>query len=188
LAAGRDGDRRVARARQKRALQVIFARRVACSPRARKFAIARLGVNFFLTARHEIAVELQWLRRIPVETPPVSGSIFFTEGEVIRKAHAMTFDRTDHTGFTPPPSARARGHRSTALAQLVTSAALVLSIAVAATAVSVGIARADGLTAVAEDSSTHVAVLLSLVLVGMGGLTAWMSLGGARVNARGERR
>jgi hypothetical protein len=100
----------------------------------------------------------------------------------------MTFDRTDHTGFTPPPSARARGHRSTALAQLVTSAALVLSIAVAATAVSVGIARADGLTAVAADSSTHVAVLLSLVLVGMGGLTAWMSLGGARAKARGERR
>jgi hypothetical protein len=100
----------------------------------------------------------------------------------------MTFDRIDHTGFAPPPAARAHSHRSTALAQLVTSAALVLSIAVAATAVSVGIARADGLTAVAEDSSTHVAVLLSLLLVGMGGLTAWMSLGGARAKVRGERR
>src|ERR1700693_1337206 len=103
----------------------------------------------------------------------------------------MTLDRSHHAdrlGFAPPCCARARGHRSTALAQLVTSAALVLSIAVAATAVSVGIARADGLTAVAEDSSTHVAVLLSLLLVGMGGLTAWMSLGGARVKAGGEGR
>lgn len=100
----------------------------------------------------------------------------------------MTFDCIDRTGFTPPSSTRAHGHRSTALAQLVTSAALVLSIAVAATAVSVGIARADGLAAVAEDSSTHVAVLLSLLLVGMGGLTAWLSFGGRQANARGERR
>jgi hypothetical protein len=100
----------------------------------------------------------------------------------------MTFDRIDHTGFTPPPCARAHGHRSSALAQLLTSAALVLSIAIAATAVSVGIARADGLTAVAEDTGTHVAVLLSLLLVGTGGLTAWISLGGARAKARGERR
>ena len=101
----------------------------------------------------------------------------------------MTFDCSiDRSGFTPPSSARAHGHRSTALAQLVTSAALVLSIAIAATAVSVGIARADGLQAVAEDSSTHVAVLLSLLLVGMGGLTAWMSFGGGRAKARSERR
>ena len=99
----------------------------------------------------------------------------------------MTFDRIDHNGFTPPRSTRA-GHRSTALAQLLTSAALVLSIAIAATAVSVGIARADGLKAIAEDSHAYVAVLLSLLLVGMGGLTAWMSLGGARVKARSERR
>jgi uncharacterized membrane protein len=104
------------------------------------------------------------------------------KGKVIRKADAMTLDRIDHTGFTPPAGARAHGHRSTAVAQLIASAALVLSIAVAVTAMSVGIARADGLKAIAEDSSAYVAVLLSLLLVGMGGLTAWMSR--ARVKSR----
>ncbi len=96
----------------------------------------------------------------------------------------MTFDRIDRTGFASPRSVRTRGHRCTAVAQLITSAALVLSIAIAATAVSIGIARADGLAAVAEDSGTPVAVLLALVLVGMGGLTAWMIRGRAHVNAR----
>ena len=96
----------------------------------------------------------------------------------------MTFDRIDRTGFEPPRSVRTRGPRCTAVAQLITSAALVLSIAVAATAVSIGIARADGFPAVAEDSTTHVAVLFTLVLVGMGGLTAWMTSGHARVKPR----
>jgi len=94
----------------------------------------------------------------------------------------MTLDRIDRTGFAPPPCERAHGHRSTAVAQLIASAALVLSIGVAATAVSIGIARADGLTAVAEDSSANVAVLLSLVLVGMSGLTAWVTR--TRIKAR----
>jgi hypothetical protein len=96
----------------------------------------------------------------------------------------MTFERIDRTGFAPPPSVRTRSHRSTAVAQLITSVALVLSIAVAATAVSVGIARADGYPAVAEDPTTHVAVLFALVLVGMGGLTAWMIGGRTRMKAR----
>ncbi len=100
----------------------------------------------------------------------------------------MTLDRIDRTGFAPPRSTRAHGHRCTALVQLITSAALVLCTAVAATAVSIGIARADSFPPVAEDSSAHVAVLLALVLVGMGGLTAWMSFGHARVKARHERR
>jgi len=96
----------------------------------------------------------------------------------------MTSDRIDRMGFAPPRSVRTRGHRCTAVAQLVASAALALSIAVAATAVSIGIARADGFPAVAEDSTTHVAVLFTLVLVGMGGLTAWMTGGRARMKAR----
>jgi hypothetical protein len=51
----------------------------------------------------------------------------------------------DHNGFTPP-GGRVLGNerRITALAELVATAALVLSIAVAVTAVSVGIARAHG--------------------------------------------
>jgi hypothetical protein len=96
----------------------------------------------------------------------------------------MTLDRTDRTGFASPRSVRTRGHRCTAVAQLITSVALVLSIAVSATAVSIGIARADGFPAVAEDSTTHVADLFTLVLVGMGGLTAWMTAGRTRAKAR----
>jgi hypothetical protein len=63
---------------------MIFARRVAGSSRSLKFAIAHLRINPFLTARHEIAADPQWLRRIPVETPPVSGSILLTKGKLIR--------------------------------------------------------------------------------------------------------
>ena len=82
----------------------------------------------------------------------------------------MTFDRTDRTGFAPHRCERQRGHRSTAVAQLITSAALALSIAVAATAVTIGIARADGLATVAEDSSASAAVasVLALILVAAG--------------------
>lgn len=75
----------------------------------------------------------------------------------------MAFDRIDRTGFAPPSGVRTGGGRCTAVAQLITSIALVVSIAVAATAVSMGMARADGFPAVAADSSTHVAVLLALV-------------------------
>ena len=87
----------------------------------------------------------------------------------------MSFDRIDRTGFASPRSVRTRGHRGTALAQLITSVALVVSIAVCAAAVSIGIARAEGFPAAAQDSGAHVAVLLALVLVGIGGLTAWMA-------------
>lgn len=68
----------------------------------------------------------------------------------------MTFDRTDRTGFAPPRSVRTRARRCTAVAQLITSGALVLSIAIAATTVSIGIARADGARVVAENSSVRV--------------------------------
>jgi hypothetical protein len=84
----------------------------------------------------------------------------------------MTPDRTDRTGFAPHRCERANGHRSTAVAQLITSAALALSIAIAATVVSIGIARADGLAAVADDPNAHIAAAIVLALVGMGGLIA----------------
>jgi hypothetical protein len=88
----------------------------------------------------------------------------------------MSLDRIDRTGFAPRREARVHGRRSTMVAQLVTAVALALSTAVAATAVSIGIARADGLGA-AVDPNEHaaLAILLSLVLVGMGGLTACMT-------------
>ncbi len=82
----------------------------------------------------------------------------------------MTSDRNDRTGFAPHRCERRHGRRSTAFAQLITSAALALSIAVAATAVSMGIARADGIVAVAHDSIANVAVasVLAMVVIAAG--------------------
>ena len=90
----------------------------------------------------------------------------------------MTFDRIEHAGFSP----HQRGHRSTAVAQIVTSAALALSVAVAATAVTIGIARADGLFAVAQDTTAPVASasVLALILVAAG-LTGAVKRPGAGV-------
>ena len=95
----------------------------------------------------------------------------------------MTLDHTDRTGFAPRRHVRSQGHRSAAVAQLVTSAALVFSIAIAATAVSIGIARADGLVATATDPGTHVAIVSIVALAGLGGLTG-VSLARARARRR----
>jgi hypothetical protein len=96
----------------------------------------------------------------------------------------MTLDHIDRTGFAPRHHARSQDHRSAAVAQLVTSAALVFSIAIAATAVSIGIARADGLAATATDPGTHVAIASIIALAGLGGMTG-VSL--ARAHARRHR-
>jgi hypothetical protein len=65
-------------------------------------------------------------------------------------------------------------HRSTAFVELITTAALALSTAVAVTAVSFGIARADVMAGVAKGGggSLAVAVLLALLLSATGALTA----------------
>ena len=82
----------------------------------------------------------------------------------------MTSDWNDRTGFAPHRGERRHGRRSTALAQLITSAALALSITVAVTAVTIGIARADGPVAMAEDSSAHMAIgtVLAMVAIAAG--------------------
>ena len=54
----------------------------------------------------------------------------------------MRLEGIDQAGFAPRSHARVR--RSSMMAQLITSVALMLSIAVAATAVSIGIAHACG--------------------------------------------
>ena len=92
----------------------------------------------------------------------------------------MTFHRNESTGFAPPRCERRRGRRSTAFAQLVTSAALVLSIGVAATAVSMGIARADGLVTAAKDSSAAIASVLAMIVIAAG-LTIAVKRSSARV-------
>ena len=78
--------------------------------------------------------------------------------------------------------ARSTGrHRSITLVELITTAALALSTAVAATAVSIGMARADAITGVAKvgDEAFAVAMLIGFIVVAIGGLTA-IAVGGKR--------
>jgi protein-S-isoprenylcysteine O-methyltransferase Ste14 len=65
-----------------------------------------------------------------------------------------------------------------ALIELITTAALALSTAVAATAVSIGIARADVLGAVTNGDTTPLAIALcfGLLLAAMGALTAVVAI------------
>ena len=82
----------------------------------------------------------------------------------------------EHTGFTPPSGCPlAREHRRVALAELLAIVGLALSTIVAATVVSVGIARANivGNVIDNEGSLFMVALLLGLIFIGMGGLTAF---------------
>src|SRR5437879_284564 len=68
-------------------------------------------------------------------------------------------------------------HRSIAYVELITTAALALSTAVAVTAVSIGIARAEVIGSVANGDGAPfaIAVFIGLLLSGMGGLTAIMA-------------
>jgi hypothetical protein len=65
-------------------------------------------------------------------------------------------------------------HRSIALVELITMVALALSTAVAVTAVSIGMARADVVDAVTKGDGVPFAIALciALLLAAMGGLTA----------------
>jgi hypothetical protein len=86
----------------------------------------------------------------------------------------MTNDCFDQIGFQ-------RTRPSSAYPGLITTAALVFSIAVAAAAVSIGMARADTLTVIAESAGGRLALatFVGPVLAGIGGLTAGMfSVGG----------
>ena len=82
----------------------------------------------------------------------------------------------DSPGFTAP-NGRALGNerRTVALVDLLTIIGLALSTLVAATVVSVGIARANivGNVIDNEGSLFMVALLLGLIFIGMGGLTAF---------------
>jgi hypothetical protein len=75
------------------------------------------------------------------------------------------------------PRACGPKHRSIACVELITTAALALSTAVAVTAVSIGIARADAVGAVTNGDGAPfaIALFLGLLLSGMGGLTAIMA-------------
>jgi hypothetical protein len=94
----------------------------------------------------------------------------------------MTLDRIDRPGFAP--RRHQRSHECSMVAQLITTVALVLSIAVAATAVSIGIAHADGIVATAEDQNAQAAVLLALAFVGIGGVMAFVIRGRTQAKPR----
>ena len=73
--------------------------------------------------------------------------------------------------------AASRKYRSVAVVELVTMAALALSTAVAVTAVSIGMARADVIGAVTKGDGAPlaIAVFIGLLFSGMCGLTALMA-------------
>lgn len=81
---------------------------------------------------------------------------------------------TGKVGFASPVTERNSSKRRSIGIELAAMLGLALAFIIAATAVSIGVARAQGLGAVAEDSGAPLAlaVLLGLLLAGMGGLTA----------------
>jgi hypothetical protein len=78
------------------------------------------------------------------------------------------------SGFKPPAN-RALGteHRTVAVAELVAGIALALSTLVAATVVTIGIARADVASNVIDNEGAlfALALLLGLLFIGIGGLS-----------------
>jgi hypothetical protein len=80
----------------------------------------------------------------------------------------------ESAGFTPPAGRALGSERRTVLfAQLVATLGLALSVLVAATAVSIGVARADVATNVIDNEGGlfAIALLLGVLFIGMGGLT-----------------
>ncbi len=81
----------------------------------------------------------------------------------------------DNRGFTPPSGRDVgTGRRSVALAQLMAIVGLALSTIVAATVVSIGIARANvaGNVIDNEGSLFTIALLLGLIFIAIGGFSA----------------
>jgi|307.fasta_scaffold588134_1 hypothetical protein len=68
-------------------------------------------------------------------------------------------------------------HRSMALVELITTAGLALSTAVAITAVSIGIARADvlGATTSGDHAPFAIALFIGMLFAAMGALTALLA-------------
>ncbi|HWV55235.1 hypothetical protein [Pseudorhodoplanes sp.] len=86
----------------------------------------------------------------------------------------MTRDRIAGIGFHHPDrNARPLTKRKLAFAHLLMTAVLVICIIVAVTAVAIGSARADALSALADgrEGMMPLAVLAGLLLAGMGGIT-----------------
>ena len=94
----------------------------------------------------------------------------------------------ESTGFTPPTGRiLGRERRTVAVAELVATIALALGTVVAVTAVSVGIARANVVSNVVghESSLFGIALVLGLLFIIMGGITALPPGPRTRKNRRG---
>jgi len=86
---------------------------------------------------------------------------------------AMT-QLTGKAGFASPAIEKRFSKRRSAGVELVATIALAVSLAIAATAVSIGMARAQALGAVGDNNGAPLAlaVCFGLAMAGMGGLTA----------------
>ena len=87
----------------------------------------------------------------------------------------MTRDQIAGIGFQHPVRRqRPLTPRNIAFAELIMTSALVISIVVAATAVGIGIARADAIGALGggDEGTIAIATFLGLLIPGMGGITA----------------
>ncbi|MGD0023087.1 MAG: hypothetical protein ABSC37_00475 [Xanthobacteraceae bacterium] len=81
---------------------------------------------------------------------------------------------TGKVGFASPITEKKFSKRRTAGVELIATVALAVSLLIAATAVSIGMARAQALGAVGDSDGAPFAIALffGLVMAGMGGLTA----------------
>ena len=122
---------------------------------------------------HENAALGNRLRPNRVEPLPGSGVTPWTLVEALIFRFAMR-KRTLSAGFNSPANRKlGTGHRTVAIAELIASVVLVLSTLIAATVVSVGVARADVVSGVIDNEGGvfAIALLLGLLFIGMGGVT-----------------
>jgi hypothetical protein len=119
-----------------------------------------------------MALIRQSLRPSPAERAPASPANLYEIGKVIRGAD-MSRKASLCAGIEQEGRSPAR-HRAVAVVQLITTAALAFSTAVAVTAVSIGMARADvaGGAGEAGGMALTFASLVGLALFAMGGLGA----------------
>jgi len=86
----------------------------------------------------------------------------------------MTEKLAGKVGFASPVIEKRFSRRRSAGVELIATVALAVCLVIAATAVSIGMARAQTLGAVGNDNGAPLAIALffGLVMAGMGGLTA----------------
>jgi hypothetical protein len=112
--------------------------------------------------RHTFAALRQNHRPSPAESQPASAAMLMNKLIRIPSQH-MTKELIE----------RSRQRHAFADLALVVTVALAVSLVIAATVVSIGIARADTLGPIGEsDERFTLAVVLGLVIAGVGGLTA----------------